>query len=54
MLKSDLKDVHDPKVLAKFPHLGRQELIREVEAQIREVEAQIADVGMKIPTAREK
>lgn len=37
-LKSDLKDCTDPKVLAKYPHLGDPKLIAQLQCQIEQEE----------------
>jgi hypothetical protein len=38
LLRSDLYDATNPKVLAKYPHLGDPELIRQLEREIVRLE----------------
>jgi hypothetical protein len=37
LLESDLKDCHDPKVLARWPNLGSDLLKQELKVRIDEV-----------------
>lgn len=38
LLRSDLADARNPKVLAKYPHLGNGKLIAQLEEAIRQLE----------------
>lgn len=38
ILKSDLKDAQNPKVLAKYPHLGNPKYIKQLEQEIQKLE----------------
>jgi uridine kinase len=39
LLRSDLDDAKNPKVLAKYPHLGRPEYTQYLEEQIARLES---------------
>lgn len=39
VLRSDLKDCRDPKVLEKYPHLGNPDVVAGIETKIAELEA---------------
>jgi hypothetical protein len=38
LLKSDLRDSSDPRVLAKYPHLGDPKYVAELKAKIAAAE----------------
>lgn len=38
LLRSDLKDARDPKVLDKYPHLGAPEYVAQLESKIAKLE----------------
>lgn len=42
LLKSDLRDCENPKVLARWPNLGSRELKRQLEVLVEEVERDLA------------
>lgn len=42
LLRSDLKDCRNPRVLAKYPHLGSPELVAQIEQKIAEEERRLA------------
>lgn len=41
LLEGDLKDSTDPKVLARYPHLGAEGLRAQVQSEIDEVKHRI-------------
>lgn len=38
ILKSDLKDTQNPKILAKYPHLGNPKHIEQLKQAIQKLE----------------
>ena len=37
LLRSDLRDTRDPRVLARYPHLASPVLVAELESKIRKL-----------------